>query len=260
MYEDDRDLELDAILSILENPIRRKILMKLARDANYPLQLSKELNVSQQAIMKHLKVLEDGNFVSSFEERSDKGGPPRKIYAPRKRYCVRIDIGPNTYDEEYYSYKSYDIQNSDDEHEVLGDRSRIVIKGKVTGEMKSEIVAAIPAFADPVLEKMRMELEDLVAKPSAGEKASDIKDLISDINMELVKLERKRKRLLAIRERTYQESNMLISYLSKDILEKDILSLYINEGIKNTNKISERLNIRISVVENILRRFQYLII
>ena len=84
MYEDDRDLELDAILSILENPIRRKILMKLARDANYPLQLSKELNVSQQAIMKHLKVLEDGNFVSSFEERSDIGGPPRKIYAPIK--------------------------------------------------------------------------------------------------------------------------------------------------------------------------------
>ncbi len=233
--------------------------MKLARDANYPLQLSKELNVSQQAIMKHLKVLEDGHFVSSFEERSDKGGPPRRIYAPRKRYCVRIDIGPNTYDEEYYSYRSYDIQNNDDEHEMLGDRSRVVIKGKITGEMKSDAVAVLPAFTDPVLEKMRMELEDLVPKPSAGEKASDIKELISVINMELMKLERKRKRLLAIRERTYQESNTLISYLSKDLLEKDILSLYINEGIKDVNKISERLNIRISIIENILRRFQYLI-
>ena len=62
--------ELDSIFSVLENPIRRKILAKLAKEHHYPLQLSKELNISQQAIMKHLKVLEDNELVQSFEEKS----------------------------------------------------------------------------------------------------------------------------------------------------------------------------------------------
>ena len=57
MVESREDLELDEILSVLENPIRRRILQKLSRESNYPLQISKELNVSQQAIMKHLRVL-----------------------------------------------------------------------------------------------------------------------------------------------------------------------------------------------------------
>jgi predicted transcriptional regulator len=256
MSDDETELELDTILSILENPIRRKILMKLARDTNYPLQLSKELNVSQQAVMKHLKVLEESDFVRSYEERSDKGGPPRKVYAPRKRYCIRIDIGPNTYAEEYYSYKTYDIKTSDDKRSFLPDEKRIVIKGKITGEMKSDVVAALPAFTDPVLERMRMELERIVNDSTSSSNLNDIRLLIQGIDNELIMLENKRKRLLAVRERTYQESNLLISNLTRDPLEKEVLSLWIVQGYNNSEEISEKLNIRKIIIDNILRKFK----
>jgi len=43
--------ELDTIFSVLENPIRRKILAKLAEEQHYPLQLSKELNIFSIILM-----------------------------------------------------------------------------------------------------------------------------------------------------------------------------------------------------------------
>ena len=48
----------DESLSILENPTRRDILRYLVKEPHYPLQLSELLDVSQQAVVKHLKVLE----------------------------------------------------------------------------------------------------------------------------------------------------------------------------------------------------------
>ena len=101
---------LDQLLYALENPTRRKILEKLATETHYPLQLSKELNVSQQAIMKHLKVLEDLNLVESFDEKSDVGGPPRKSYIPTKSYTIKIDIGPNTFNVEMDNFDAASVE------------------------------------------------------------------------------------------------------------------------------------------------------
>lgn len=251
---DEDEMELDQILAILENPIRRKILMKLSGDTNYPLQLSKELHVSQQAIMKHLKVLEENDFVRSFEERSDKGGPPRKVYAPRRRYCVRIDIGPNSYSEGFYTFRSYDVKKKEDKGSIDRPERSIEIDGKVTGEMKSEIVAALPAFTDPVLERMRMDLETMINKSYGKDKMEGIMHLSSDINRELSLLEKKRKSLLAIRERVNEETNDFVSELSSNLIERDILSLYLKEGLLDPVKISERLNLRMVLIEEYLNK------
>ena len=251
---EDEELELDQILAVLENPIRRKILMKLSGDTNYPLQLSKELNVSQQAIMKHLKVLEENDFVRSFEERSDKGGPPRKVYVPRRRYCVRIDIGPNSYSEEFYTYRSYEAKKREEQGPLERPERSVEIGGKVTGEMKSEIVAALPAFTDPVLERMRIQLDEIINQTDDKRKMEDIRNLARNIKRELDLIEKKRKRVLAIRERINEETNQFVSRLTSDPIEKDILSLYLKEGMHDPGDISERLNLRLILVKNLLER------
>ena len=51
-------VDFDTALTILENKARRQILEMLVREPHYPLHLSKHLEISQQAVMKHLKVLE----------------------------------------------------------------------------------------------------------------------------------------------------------------------------------------------------------
>tara|TARA_Y100000588_G_scaffold17014_1_gene17786 strand:+ start:178 stop:927 length:750 start_codon:yes stop_codon:yes gene_type:complete len=91
----------DESLSILENPTRRDILRHLVKEPHYPLQLSELLEVSQQAIVKHLKVLENAGFVDSEKKRSNKGGPPRKVYRVNQSFSIRLDLGPDLFRAEH---------------------------------------------------------------------------------------------------------------------------------------------------------------
>ena len=91
----------DESLSILENPTRREILRYLVKEPHYPLQLSDLLDVSQQAVVKHLKVLENAGFVDSEAKKSDKGGPPRKVYRVNQSFSIRLDLGPDLFRAEH---------------------------------------------------------------------------------------------------------------------------------------------------------------
>jgi ArsR family transcriptional regulator len=92
--------ELDILLSVIENPTRRRILEALVREPHYPLQLSRELGMSQQIIMKHLKVLEDSRMVRSYPEESDQGGPMRKRYVPISGFTIIVDVGSGLFSVE----------------------------------------------------------------------------------------------------------------------------------------------------------------
>jgi len=98
--------DIDVFLAMIENPTRRRILEALVREPHYPLQLSRELQMSQQAIMKHLKVLEENALVRSFPEESDQGGPTRRIYVPITRFSIVVDVGPGLFNAEIVSKES----------------------------------------------------------------------------------------------------------------------------------------------------------
>ncbi|MGQ9583108.1 MAG: ArsR/SmtB family transcription factor [Thermoplasmatota archaeon] len=93
-----RELTLDELLAVLGNPLRREILARLTQETHYPLQLSRELKVSQQAIMKHLSVLKRYRLVRCAERRSTTLGPPRKCYISTGSFSIRIDFGPNAFE------------------------------------------------------------------------------------------------------------------------------------------------------------------
>ena len=59
------------------------------------------LDVSQQAVMKHLKVLEEAGFVDSDKIPSEKGGPPRKVYTVNQSFSLRLDLGPDLFRAEH---------------------------------------------------------------------------------------------------------------------------------------------------------------
>ena len=80
-------VDFDEALNILENKARRAILKRLAKEPHYPLQLSELLEISQQAVVKHLRVLEEAGFVESEKVPSVKGGPPKKMYTVNQSFC-----------------------------------------------------------------------------------------------------------------------------------------------------------------------------
>jgi predicted transcriptional regulator len=95
--------DLETTLSLLQNKLRRQILERLVREPHYPMQLAELLDVSQQAIVKHLKELERGNFVMKMKVPSEKGGPPRTIYSVQQSMSLRIDLGPDLFSVEQRS-------------------------------------------------------------------------------------------------------------------------------------------------------------
>ena len=94
-------VDFEHAMSILENSTRRDILKFLVKEPHYPLQLSEMLDVSQQAVMKHLKVLEEAGFVDSDKIPSEKGGPPRKVYTVNQSFSLRLDLGPDLFRAEH---------------------------------------------------------------------------------------------------------------------------------------------------------------
>ena len=88
--------DLDQALYLLQNKTRRQILERLAREPHYPMQLSELIGVSQPAVVKHLKELEKGGMVSKNKVPSEKGGPPRTIYAVEKAMSIQVDIAFST--------------------------------------------------------------------------------------------------------------------------------------------------------------------
>ncbi len=94
-------VDFGAAMTILENKARRSILEMLVREPHYPLQISKHLDISQQAVMKHLKVLEEAGFVESERVKSDRGGPPKRIFSVKQSFSLRLDLGPDLFRAEH---------------------------------------------------------------------------------------------------------------------------------------------------------------
>lgn len=83
--------DIDILLSMVENPTRRRILESLVREPSYPLRLSKELGVSQQAIMKNLTLMEQNGLVVSSRMDSTMG-PMRIVYTPKTEFTLVVEM------------------------------------------------------------------------------------------------------------------------------------------------------------------------
>lgn len=67
---------LDATFSALADPTRRAILMRLAKGDLTVMELSKPFRMSQPAISKHLKVLEEAGLISTTVRAQER---PRRL-------------------------------------------------------------------------------------------------------------------------------------------------------------------------------------
>ncbi|MFQ3321090.1 MAG: ArsR family transcriptional regulator [Candidatus Thalassarchaeaceae archaeon] len=151
----------DEALSILENSIRRQILKLLVKEPHYPLQISELINVSQQAVIKHLKVLEKADFVESQMVASEKGGPPKKMYKVDQSFSIRLDLGPDLFRAEHRKMPRGGAMKLS---EKLPNNLNNVIK-KMGTKRKLEISEAIEALGelDAALEKIDDQRDAIIA-------------------------------------------------------------------------------------------------
>lgn len=208
---------LDILLRMIENPVRRRILYKLSREAHYPLQLSRELKISQQAITKHLKALKEAGIVETFEGKSE-AGPPRTYYTiPDRQFSVLVDIGPGLFNVK--------LQTSSE----LSDKIGLTFK-------------SIERRCDQVL-KLKGSLDRL----------KDLSGVLKEVNKSINDLEEKRLYLSQIKQKILEETYGIIRGLD-DYQQRSVLYHIIGEDYPSIRQLSEEVDLREEVVEKILNR------
>jgi ArsR family transcriptional regulator len=209
--------DLDMLLSVIENPTRRRILEALVREPHYPLQLSRELGMSQQAIMKHLKVLEDYSLVRCFPEESDQGGPSRKIYVPTTKFTIIVDFGPGLFDTTF-------------------------------------VKLAMEAMQWPRI-ATRQDTTPFVL-PDIGEEVLSLRDDVAEINAELEVLQKNREKLIERKEEALEKAVKMIEGNVENYQARRVVFEFIQSPELSVQGIAEELGVRDKMVDDIIRKLK----
>ena len=210
---------LDGLLRVLENPTRRRILERLARESHYPLQLSKELGVSQQAVVKHLRALEESGLVSSTEEKSDLGGPNRRAYRATERFSLQIDMGPRLF------------------HAEMRPMAHAPSNVREYG------------WAEDMLRRARAEDDPRRRVRLLGE-------TIRKLNREIDAVEERRLNLLRLKDAAMGEAQGSVGDVLASYQERQVLYFFLEQGAPSLDRIAEALDLREKVVADLLRRIE----
>jgi len=87
---------MEAVLHIVGNETRRRILTLLSEEPHYISQIAIKLGVTQPAILKHLSVLQRAGLIESFRKKSPLGAA-RKYYKICDSVGIEIAINPRDF-------------------------------------------------------------------------------------------------------------------------------------------------------------------
>ena len=214
------DSNLDRLLKILENPIRRKIIERLSQEPNYTLQIAKELGLGQQLVAKHLKIMENCGLVKS-NIQSSPTGPQRRVFGLAKSLSITVDVGPHLFKQDIMFF---DLKPDEQQiPEILGS----LIKRK----------NVIVAYAD------------------WKEKIKPFAQLLSDIDSKLEILEEERMLLLSIRNSIMREVSEVIKKIN-DTNARRIFHQALDEHDQSIRRISQALNLREEIVKQVIQKIK----
>ncbi len=93
--------QIDSIFYVLGNKTRRDILFALSDEPMYFNQISKQVGIGQQAMLRHMQTLVDSGFVSTYGEKSDFGAPDRKYYRLDSSFNLSISLSEDEFVIDY---------------------------------------------------------------------------------------------------------------------------------------------------------------
>jgi ArsR family transcriptional regulator len=203
---------IDVLLDVLGNETRRRILQLLADEPRYFIQLSKDLGVSQQAVLKHLEILERYGFVISFQGDSAFAAPKRKYFQLNRSCMLAIGI---TNDAVQFVFHDIPQEAGRDSLKQIDLKS--VQKGVAELEREKDH-SKIVAISDTLLRDINQKLRDLA-------------------NTEIS--------LLRLKQKITRTAHQSIRESVEEELQRQILYSTIGEDKRpDVNQLSERLDAR----------------
>ena len=102
--------------------------------------------MTQQAVVKHLRILEQHGLVKSRDEPSTRG-PNRRVYKASREVSLHIDIGPSTYKQK--AETDFDISNLSEQNRRVLDavsesrhmdsKARMDLLSRVSEDLRNSI-------------------------------------------------------------------------------------------------------------------------
>src|SRR5919106_4653977 len=89
--------DTNILLDVLGNETRRRILNLISHEPMYFNQLAREIGTGQQAILRHVKILEDSGLIESYAKKSELGAPNRKYYKVNSSFNLSISVSNDNF-------------------------------------------------------------------------------------------------------------------------------------------------------------------
>ena len=214
------ELDLDGLLKILENPVRRKVIERLSQEPNYSLRLSKELGLGQQLVTKHLNLMQGAGLVKT-KIQSSPSGPKRRVFSLAKSFSIIIDVGPHLFKQNIIAFEVESTQNR-----------------------FSKKTAAL------------MEERDRILKHPIDEgKMKPFSNVLTEIDSKLDELEQERALLLSVRNSVMREASNIIQKID-DSDSRRVFHSALDEHDKSIERISQSLNLREDKVKEIIHKLK----
>lgn len=211
--------ELDSLLQVMENPVRRKIIKKLSQQPGYALQLSKELGLGQPLVAKHLTLMENVGLVTSTMEESP-AGPKRKRYSLARSISITMDLAPNLFLE----------------------------RGMVFEEAPKGRTPHTP-------EQLRKRFDSAMAARDDRRTLSLLSEVLNALDGRMEEIEGGRAEILSMRNRAMQEAARIVAKL-EGLDKRRVLFYILDSHDRRIDSISESLNLREYAVRAILEELE----
>lgn len=209
--------ELDMILAMLGNPVRRRIVKRLSQESSYSLQIAKELGFGQQLVAKHLDTMEQAGVVVSSLEPSPHG-PKRRSYVLNKNVSVTVSLAPHLFSTRIVSLSAFPEE--------------------------SHVSKASFSLMD--------RLSEISQNPADRNRIAPFAELLDEIDERIKKLEDERSVLLYVRNTVMKEASRRIREMQTSRDAKMVLYHVLDDRASSVGDISEALNMRESIVRHIL--------
>ncbi len=218
--------ELDQLLFVLGNATRLRILQRIATETHYPLQLAKELRISQQAVTKHLRILQEHDLVRVVDEPSELGGPRRKSYYPTQGFTVSVSVGPQLFQTRL---------------------AALPIEGE-EGPDQGEAAERAAGVRD-------RDFRRILAIQSLKERIGQLRDFVVDIDDHVAQLDAQRDDLLSAKRQALAEASAIINTLYGDYHLRSLLYQLVATQ-RTVGELGGLLELRSHQVEQMLQQLR----
>jgi predicted transcriptional regulator len=211
--------DFETVVGVLGNPVRRNIIKKLSEGPDYTLRLSNELNINQQLAAKHLKVIQDAELVDVVRQKSALGAD-KNVFHLNKFYSLQIDFSPSLYNERLISFNN--------PHQWIQE--------------------------DNYMERLEEQVKDIEDEELDVDDVPPLRQIIEVIDAELEGLEKRRARLLYIRNLALGAAQGALEEL--DRIKKQVIQRLVDVGPASIEALSKTLQLQEADVRDIVSELE----